>query len=84
MKPMYKEIKDGIEEDIEDEPKGGTKQGNDTIYNYKKRVRRTFIDFDDKKIEKEYIKENYVMKKSQTKEKISSLSSKEANNRNNI
>ena len=67
MKPMYKEIKDGIEEDIEDEPKGGTKQGNDTIYNYKKRVIRTFIDFDDKKIEKEYIKENFTVKKKRVK-----------------
>ena len=67
MKPMYKEIKDGIEEDIEDEPKGGTKQGNDTIYNYKKRVIRTFIDFDDKKIEKKYIKENFTVEKKRVK-----------------
>ena len=86
MRPMYKEIKDGEEEDVKDEPKEGTKQGDDVIYNYKKRVMRTFIDFDDKKIEKEYIKEKYTVKKkkSQTEEKIVSLSSEETNNRNNL
>ena len=48
MKPMYKKIEDGDEEDIEDEPKGGTQQGDDTVYNYKKRKMRTFTDFDGK------------------------------------
>ena len=86
MKPMYKQIKDGEEEDIEDEPKGGTKQGDDIIYNYKKRIIRTFTDFDDKTIEKEYIKEKYIVKKkkSQTEERITSLSNEEVNNRNNL
>ena len=31
MRPMYKEIKDGEEEDVQDEPKEGTKQGDDVI-----------------------------------------------------
>ena len=86
MKPMYKQIVDGEEEDIEDEPKGGTQQGDDTVYNYKKRKIRTFTDFDDKKIEKEYIIEKYKVtkKKCQGNETPISLSSEETNNRNEL
>lgn len=86
MKPMYKKIEDGDEEDIEDEPKGGTQQGDDTVYNYKKRKMRTFTDFDDKKIEKEYIIEKYKVtkKKCQGNETQISLSIEETNNRNEV
>ena len=85
MKPMYKEIKDGPEEDVIDDPIEGIKQNNDIQYNYKKRVMRTFIDFDDKKIEKEYIKEKYIVTKKENicKEVEEPLSVEDKNQRNN-
>ena len=85
MKPMYKEIKDGPEEDVIDDPIEGIKQNNDIQYNYKKRVMRTFIDFDDKKIEKEYIKEKYIVTKKENicKEVEEPLSVEDNNQRNN-
>ena len=85
MKPMYKEIKDGPEEDVIDDPIEGIKQNNDIQYNYKKRVMRTFIDFDDKKIEKEYIKEKYIITKKENicQEVEEPLSVEDNNQRNN-
>ena len=44
---MYKEITDGKEEDVVDDPKEGTKQGDDIVYNYKKR-KIELTDFDKK------------------------------------
>jgi len=63
MNPMYKEIRDGPEEDVIDDPEEGIKQNNDIKYNYKKRIMRTFVDFDNKEIQKEYIKEKYIITK---------------------
>ena len=63
MKTMYKEIRDGPEEDVIDDPKEGIKQNNDIKYNYKKRIMRIFVDFDNKEIQKEYIKEKYIVTK---------------------
>ena len=51
MKPMYKEITDVKEEDVVDDPKECTKQGDDIVYNYKKR-KIELTDFDKKKQEK--------------------------------
>ena len=81
---MYKEITDGKEEDVVDDTKECTKQGDDIVYNYKKR-KIELTDFD-KKIGKEYIKEKYKVtkKKNQGDEIITSLSFEETNNRNNI
>ena len=63
---MYKEITDGKEEDVVDDTKECTKQGDDIVYNYKKR-KIELTDFD-KKIGKEYIKEKYkVTKKKETR-----------------
>ena len=47
MKPMYKEITDVKEEDVVDDPKERTKQGDDIVYNYKKR-KIELTDFDKK------------------------------------
>ena len=47
MKPMYKEITNGKEEDVVDDPKECTKQGDDIVYNYKKR-KIELTDFDKK------------------------------------
>ena len=47
MKRMYKETTNGKEEDEVDDPKEGTKQGYDIVFNYKKR-KIEFIDFDKK------------------------------------
>ena len=47
MKQMYKEITDGKEEDVVDDPKECTKQGDDIVYNYKKR-KIELTDFDKK------------------------------------
>ena len=47
MKQMYKEITDGKEEDAADDPKEGTKQWDDIVYNYKKR-KIELTDFDKK------------------------------------
>ncbi len=44
---MYKEITDGKEEDVVDNPKECTKQGDDIVYNYKKR-KIDLTDFDKK------------------------------------
>ena len=47
MKQMYKEITDGKEEDVVDDTKECTKQGDDIVYNYKKR-KIELTDFDKK------------------------------------
>ena len=47
MKTMYKEITTAKEEDIVDDPKECTKQGDDIVYNYKKR-KIELTDFDKK------------------------------------
>ena len=44
---MYKEITNGKEEDVVDDPKEGTKQGDDIVYNYKKK-KIELTDFDKK------------------------------------
>ena len=82
MKPMYKEITDVKEEDVVDDPKERTKQGDDIVYNYKKR-KIELTDFD-KKNRKRKEKYKVTKKKNQGDEIITSLSSKETNNRNNI
>ena len=84
MKTMYKEIRDGPEEDVIDDPKEGIKQNNDIKYNYKKRIMRIFVDFDNKEIQKEYIKEKYIVTKKEIicKEVEVPLSSEEQKKRN--
>ena len=44
---MYKEITNGKEEDVVDDPKECTKQWDDIVYNYKKR-KIELTDFDKK------------------------------------
>ena len=84
MKAMYKEIRDGPEEDVIDDPIDGIKQNNDITYKYKKRIMRTFVDFDNKEIKKEYIKEKYtVTKKENTTEEVNvSLSDEDIRKKN--
>ena len=53
MKPMYKEITDVKEEDVVDDPKECKKQGDDIVYNYKKR-KIELTDFDKKNKKKIY------------------------------
>jgi len=86
MKPMYKEIRDGEEEDVEDDSIQQVQQGNDTVIYYKKRKKRIFIDFDDKQTEKEYIIEKYSMtkKEEESEKETTSLSSEEQDRRNKI
>ena len=86
MKPMYKNIIDMPEKEVIDNTKQEVKQGDDTIIYYKKIKKRIFVDFDDKKTEKEYITEKFSItkKEEESEKKEVSLSPAEVNKRNKI